>query len=162
MSPAGKAKILLKTGEHNVTSLAVAADGSILAGTDGPGLVIRIHPKTGKSYVLMSANHAEISALSVDGDGDIFASTASPHRAKLDGGIFTPVLHPNGRPVAVTTGIKVPGKKGKAGKKTVGAAGATGKATTEPTRIPGPFPSAGGENTVATQPTVKSNVVYQI
>ena len=162
ISPAGTAKILLKTGEHNVTSLAAMADGSILAGTDGPGLVIRINPKTGRSYVLMSANHAEISALAVDGNGDIFASTASPHRAKLDGGIFTPVLHPHGRPVAVTSSIRTPGKKGQPGKKAVGAPGAPVKATTEPTRIPGPFPSANDDDSTSTEPAVKSNVVYQI
>ncbi|MGC8624865.1 MAG: hypothetical protein ACP5VQ_06325 [Phycisphaerae bacterium] len=157
ISPAGKARIVLKTGVHNVTSLIRTAHGSVLAGTDGPGLVIRINPKTGQSYVLMSANHAEISALAMDVNGDIFAATASPHRAKLDGGVFTPVLHPNGRPVAVTIPIKAPGKKAP-GKN---AAEAAGKATTAPTRIPGPFPSAGGENAAAA-PSVKSNVVYQV
>ncbi len=161
ISPAGKAKILLKAGVHNVTCLAQAADGSILAGTDGPGLVIKINPKIGKSYVLMSADHAEISALAVDGDGDIFASTASPHRAKLDGGVFTPTLQPTGRPVAVASGIKVLGKKAPR-KKAVGAVGKPGKATTEPTRIPGPFPSADTDNSAATEPMVKTNVVYQI
>ena len=161
ISPAGKAKMLLKTGMHNVTSMAIAQDGSILAGTDGPGLVIRINPKTGKSYVLMSANHAEISALAVDGDGDIFAATASPHRAKLDGGVFTPVLHPNGRPVAVGAGIQMPGKKGKPGKKAHGDA-APAKPAAEPTRIPGPFPSADSDDSASTAPAVKSNVVYQI
>ncbi len=163
ISPGGKAKILLKTGVHNVTSLATASDGSVLAGTDGPGLVIRINPKTGKSYVLMSANHAEISTLAVDGDGDIFAATASPHRAKLDGGVFKPVLHPNGRPVAVGSGIQLPGKKGKAGKKAHGAAAAGAvKPGAKRTRIPGPFPSAGGDDSASTEPAVKSNVVYQI
>jgi hypothetical protein len=161
ISPAGKAKILLKTGVHNVTSLALAGNGSVLAGTDGPGLVIRINPKTGKSYVLMSADHAEISALAVDAHGDIFASTASPHRAKLDGGVFTPVLHPNGRPVAVGAGIQMPGKKGKAGKKAQGADAAAASAA-EPTRIPGPFPSADSDDSAATEPAVKTNVVYQI
>ncbi len=159
----GKAKILLKTGVHNVTSLARATDASVLAGTDGPGLVIRINPKTGKSYVLMSANHAEISTLAVDGAGDIFAATASPHRAKLDGGVFTPVLHPNGRPVSVESGIQLPGKNGKAGKKAHGAAvAAAGKPVAVRTRIPGPFPSVDSDDSTSTAPAVKSNVVYQI
>ncbi len=161
ISPAGRARILMKTGMHNVTSLALGQDGSVLAGTDGPGLVIRINPKTGKSYVLMSADHAEISALAVDGDGDIFAATASPHRAKLDGGVFTPVLHPNGRPVALGTGIQMPGKKGKPGKNAQAGA-AAGKPPAEPTRIPGPFPSTDGDDSAPNAPAVKSNAVYQI
>ena len=153
LNPADKAQLVLKTSVHNITSLIRTAKGRVLAGTDGPGLVIALNPKTGRSYVLMSANHAEISALAVDSTGDIFAATASPHRAKLDGGIFTPVLHPNGRPVAVSMSIQPPGKK---------AVGAVGKAAPAPTRIPGPFPSAGGETAATTEATVKSNVVYQI
>ncbi len=162
ISPTGKAKLLLKTGVHNVLCLAHASDGSILAGTDGPGLVIRINPKTDQSYVLMSADHAEISALAVDREGDIFASTASPKWAKHNGGVFTPELQPNGRPVAVTNTLPLPGTSGKPGKKAMDATGTAGHATTEPTRIPGPFPSADGDNAAATEPIVKSNVVYQI
>jgi hypothetical protein len=161
INPAGKAKMVLNTGVHNVTSLALAADGSVLAGTDGPGLVIKINPKTGKSYVLMSADHAEISALAVDGDGDIFASTASPHRAKLDGGVFTPSLKPTGRPVAVAAEIKALGKKAPAGKAAKGG-GKPEKAATETTRIPGPFPSADADDSAATEPAAKTNEVYQI
>ncbi len=106
----GKARLLLKTGTHNITSMAVGPHGNLIIGTDQTGLVMRVNPRTGKSFVLMAAGRAEISSVAITADGDIFAGTASPDLAKLDGGVFAPQGPANGRPAAVSGGAKPPMK----------------------------------------------------
>ena len=155
----GKAKMLLKVGTHNITSMIIGPHGNLIIGTDGAGLVMRVNPKTGKSFVLMSAGHAEISSLALDQDGDIFAGTASPNLAKLDGGVFAPQGPPNGRPASVSggSGIHAPLKlpaKGHA------------KAVKKPGKML--IPTLKGRMAIAPMPSPAepkqsaSNVVYQI
>ncbi len=106
----GNERLLLKTGTHNITSMAVGPHGNLIIGTDQTGMVMRVNPQTGKSFVLMAAGRAEISSVAITSDGDIFAGTASPNLAKLDGGVFAPQGAANGRPAAVSSGAKPPMK----------------------------------------------------
>ena len=52
--------------------LAFDAQGNLIAGTDGSGLVYRISP-AGEGFVLYSAPKKEITALALDASGNIYA-----------------------------------------------------------------------------------------
>ena len=53
--------------------LALDAQGNLIAGTDGSGLVYRISP-AGEGFVLYSAPKKEITALALDREGNIYAA----------------------------------------------------------------------------------------
>jgi hypothetical protein len=101
INPQGQASPLMSIDVHNIMSLVIAPDGSLIAGTDGPGLVIRVNSVTGASFVLMAADSAEISALATDAAGNIFAATASPGLAQGSGGLFQPQNHSGGQPASL-------------------------------------------------------------
>jgi hypothetical protein len=73
-----KPELYFHCDEQHIRVLAWEKSGSLLAGTDGSGLVYRITPQpglaTGKGYVLFSAPRREITALATGADGTIFAA----------------------------------------------------------------------------------------
>jgi len=68
--------LLISTNQTHVMSLAVTAQGDLLAGTDPGGLVLRISPE-GKAFALFDAPLREIHALATAADGSIYALALS-------------------------------------------------------------------------------------
>ncbi len=64
--------LLINTNQTHVMSLAVTAQGDLIAGTDPGGLVLRISPD-GKAFALFDAPLREIHALATAADGSIYA-----------------------------------------------------------------------------------------
>jgi hypothetical protein len=81
--------LLVDTNETHVISLAVDAQGNLIAGTDPGGLVLRVAPD-GKAFALFDAPLREIHALATAPDGSIYAlalsDAASTTRASSSGG----------------------------------------------------------------------------
>lgn len=67
-----ESSLLISTNQTHVMSLAVSAQGDLLAGTDPGGLVLRISP-AGKAFALFDAPLREIHALATASDGSIYA-----------------------------------------------------------------------------------------
>lgn len=66
-----EAALLINTSQTHVMSLAVSAQGDLIAGTDPGGLVLRISPE-GKAFGLFDAQLREIHALAPAADGSIY------------------------------------------------------------------------------------------
>lgn len=66
-----EASLLINTNQTHVISLAVTAQGDLIAGTDPGGLVLRISPD-GKAFGLFDAQLREIHALAPAADGSIY------------------------------------------------------------------------------------------
>ncbi len=71
-----ESSLLIATNQTHVMSLAVTAQGDLIAGTDPGGLVLRISPE-GKAFALFDANLREIHALAPAADGSIYALALS-------------------------------------------------------------------------------------
>ena len=71
-----ESSLLIATNQTHVISLAVTAQGDLIAGTDPGGLVLRISPE-GKAFALFDAHLREIHALAVAADGSIYALALS-------------------------------------------------------------------------------------
>ncbi len=67
----GKPELLYQSDEPHIRSLLQAPDGSLLAGSDGTGLVYRIDP-AGKTQVLFEAQKREITALALGSTGQLY------------------------------------------------------------------------------------------
>jgi hypothetical protein len=76
----GKATQLADTTQTNITSLALARNGDLIAGTDPSGLVLRISP-AGKVFALYDSPLQEIHCLSIGPDGSIYALGINPQAA---------------------------------------------------------------------------------
>jgi len=75
LSKAGaKPEEFFKSDEAHIRALAWDADGNLIAGSDGSGLVYRIDPQ-GKGYVLFEAPRREITAVAVAANGTIYAAS---------------------------------------------------------------------------------------
>ncbi len=72
--PDAKPEIFFKSDEQHIRALAWDANGNLIAGSDGSGLVYRINPQ-GKGYVLFEAPRREITSVAVAANGTIFASS---------------------------------------------------------------------------------------
>lgn len=96
--------LLINTNQTHVMSLAVTAQGDLIAGTDPGGLVLRISPD-GKAFALFDAPLREIHALATAADGSIYAlglsEAASTGRQPVP--IQTPQTDPSGTPTATVT-----------------------------------------------------------
>ena len=66
-----ESSLLINTNQTHVISLAVTAQGDLIAGTDPGGLVLRISPD-GKAFGLFDAQLREIHALAPAADGSIY------------------------------------------------------------------------------------------
>jgi hypothetical protein len=71
-----ESSLLIATNQTHVMSLAVTAQGDLIAGTDPGGLVLRISPD-GKAFALFDASLREIHALASAADGSIYALALS-------------------------------------------------------------------------------------
>jgi hypothetical protein len=71
-----EASLLVGTNQTHVISLAVTAQGDLIAGTDSGGLVLRVSPE-GKTFALFDTQLREIHALSMAPDGSIYALALS-------------------------------------------------------------------------------------
>src|SRR6266496_4440068 len=71
-----ESSLLINTNQTHVMSLAVTAQGDLIAGTDPGGLVLRISPE-GKAFALFDAHLREIHALAPAADGSIYALALS-------------------------------------------------------------------------------------
>ncbi len=69
----GDGKLLADTKQRHVISLALTAEGSLLAGTDPNGIIYRIE-KSGKLFALYDSDLPEVRALQVAPNGDIYAA----------------------------------------------------------------------------------------
>lgn len=67
-----ESSLLIATNQTHVMSLAVTAQGDVIAGTDPGGLVLRVSPE-GKAFALFDASLREIHALAPAADGSIYA-----------------------------------------------------------------------------------------
>jgi hypothetical protein len=70
------ASLLVSTNQTHVISLAVTAQGELIAGTDSGGLVLRVSPE-GKTFALFDTQLREIHALAPAADGSIYALALS-------------------------------------------------------------------------------------
>ena len=68
----GEATLFYDTKTTHVLSLAVDADGNILAGTGSPGRVFRITP-SGEGFVVLDSQFSEIRSLRLAPDGVLYA-----------------------------------------------------------------------------------------
>jgi len=71
-----ESSLLISTNQTHVMSLAVSAQGDLIAGTDPGGLVLRISPE-GKAFALFDAPLREIHSLATAADGSIYALALS-------------------------------------------------------------------------------------
>ncbi len=71
--PNSKAELFFKSDEPHIRCLAFAPDGSLIAGSDGSGLIYRID-RAGQGFVLFDAPRREITALAVSPSGTIYAA----------------------------------------------------------------------------------------
>ena len=85
-----ESSLLVNTNQTHVISLAVTAQGDLIAGTDSGGLVLRISPE-GKTFALFDTQLREIHALTVAADGSIYALALSDAAATARGATSTPV-----------------------------------------------------------------------
>src|ERR1043166_3857053 len=68
--------LLVNTTQTHVISLAITAQGDLIAGTDSGGLVLRVSPE-GKTFALFDTQLREIHSLAVAPDGSIYALALS-------------------------------------------------------------------------------------
>jgi WD40 repeat protein len=75
-APSGDAHAerFFQSDEQHIRTLLFERDGSLLAGSDGDGLVYRID-KSGKGFILFNAAKREITALSESPSGQIYVAT---------------------------------------------------------------------------------------
>lgn len=68
------AERFFESDEQHIRALLFEKDGSLLAGSDGDGLVYRID-KAGKGFILFNAPKREVTALSESPEGQIYVAT---------------------------------------------------------------------------------------
>jgi WD40 repeat protein len=75
-TPAGDAHAerFFQSDEQHIRTLLFEKDGSLLAGSDGDGLVYRID-KAGKGFILFNASKREVTALAQSPGGQIYVAT---------------------------------------------------------------------------------------
>jgi hypothetical protein len=105
--PDGKGKVFFHSDETHVRSMAVAADDSIVIGTDPGGLVLRIS-QTGEGFVLFQMPKKEVTAVAVARDGGIYASAAGNKQA-TPSSAPSPVSPPPPASTGITVSVNQPG-----------------------------------------------------
>jgi hypothetical protein len=102
-----ESSLLIATNQTHVISLAVSAQGDLIAGTDPGGLVLRISPE-GKAFALFDANLREIHALAPAADGSIYALALSDAAAAARGQtVATPAAATEGSGGAPSTTVTI-------------------------------------------------------
>jgi hypothetical protein len=69
-----KSDVLIDSEADHILCLAVAPDGTLYAGTDGPAIVYRWDGK--KAFVLYDADEGEVTALALDAAGNLFVAAS--------------------------------------------------------------------------------------
>ncbi len=72
--------LFFKSDEPHIRALKFDAQGNLIAGSDGSGLIYRITPK-GEGFVLYSAPKREITSLALDKAGNIYLAAAGEKRS---------------------------------------------------------------------------------
>ena len=89
VSPGHAPELFFKSDEQHIRALAFAPDGSLIAGTDGSGLIYRIDSSGkggagGQGYVLFEAPRREITSLAIAPSGAIYlAAVGEKGRTQL-------------------------------------------------------------------------------
>ena len=78
----GKGRVFAETKQRHVVSLALDAEGRLLAGTDPNGIAYRIDPD-GRLFALYDADLPEIRSLAVAPNGDIYAAAMGGGASKI-------------------------------------------------------------------------------
>lgn len=73
-TPGAKPSLFFKSDEQHIRCLAFDANGDLIAGSDGTGLVYRIN-QAGKGYVIYDAPRQEVTAVAVGPHGAIYAAS---------------------------------------------------------------------------------------
>ncbi|HEV2827557.1 MAG TPA: hypothetical protein VGW76_08110 [Pyrinomonadaceae bacterium] len=102
-----ESSLLIATNQTHVISLAVTAQGDLIAGTDPGGLVLRISPE-GKAFALFDANLREIHALAPAADGSIYALALSEAASATRGQtVVAPAATTDGTTGATSTTVTI-------------------------------------------------------
>jgi len=107
VTPEGKGKVFFHSDETHVRSMAVAADDSLVVGTDPGGLVLRVSP-VGEGFVLYQMPKQEVTAVAVARDGVVYAAAAGNKQAGQTGAP-PPVSTPPPTAAAMTVTVNAPG-----------------------------------------------------
>ena len=78
-----KSEVLIDSEADHVLCLAVAPDGTLYAGTDGPAIVYRWDGK--KAFVLYDAEEGEATALALDAAGNLFVAASGGSGGRAGG-----------------------------------------------------------------------------
>ena len=78
-----KSEVLIDSEADHVLCLAVAPDGTLYAGTDGPSIVYRWDGK--KAFVLYDADEGEVTALALDAAGNLFVAASGAGGGRAGG-----------------------------------------------------------------------------
>jgi hypothetical protein len=84
---AGSAELYYETGQANVTALAIAANGHVLAGTDPNGLLDEISA-AGKANMLYDSSLPEIRAIVSDAKGNLYVAAMGGALSTRTGGAY--------------------------------------------------------------------------
>jgi len=98
--------LLINTNQTHVISLAVSAQGDLIAGTDPGGLVLRISPD-GKAFALFDAQLREIHALAPAADGSIYVLALSDAVSGVRPQTPSPQPQPSESPSAPTATVTI-------------------------------------------------------
>jgi hypothetical protein len=94
--------LLINTNQTHVMSLAVTAQGDLIAGTDPGGLVLRISPD-GKAFGLFDAQLREIHALAPAADGSIYVLALSDAATNTRTQAPSTSVQPSESPIGTTS-----------------------------------------------------------
>ncbi len=97
-----ESSLLISTNQTHVMSLAVGAQGDLIAGTDPGGLVLRISPE-GKAFALFDAPLREIHSLTTAADGSIYALALSDAASGRQPSAAAAAAVPDGTTVPTTS-----------------------------------------------------------
>jgi sugar lactone lactonase YvrE len=97
-----ESSLLINTNQTHVISLAVDAQGDLIAGTDPGGLVLRISPD-GKAFGLLDAQLREIHALAPASDGSIYVLALGEAATTTRGQTPSTSTPPSESPVPTTS-----------------------------------------------------------
>ncbi len=111
VTPDGKSSVYFKTDETNVRSLAFEARGSLIAGTEPGGLVLRVTPSADKStatgFVLYQTAKTEVSSVSIGPDGSIYAAAVGTRGSSVPAPLPSPSTS---TPVTPVPSASTPGR----------------------------------------------------
>ncbi len=77
----GSSEKIFETEDNHVVCLAFAPDGSLVLGTEGRGLVVRVS-KDGRAHVIYDCPQGEVSAVLAGKSGDVWAAAAVPSEVR--------------------------------------------------------------------------------